>query len=167
MKKVGIVKDERYMNHQMGAQHPESPKRLEAIYAMLEEPDMNILGEEAETIILADIGQHTVTLVVDDGHASASASATFEVITAGVAVEVLILQVEDSALARNSKRPLNATLKAAVASFDRGRFNAGLNQLKAFQNKVKAQVVPFDAELGVQLIHTFQQITDALTEQPE
>lgn len=40
MNKTGIVKDERYMDHQMGAHHPESPKRLEAIYAMLEEPDM-------------------------------------------------------------------------------------------------------------------------------
>ena len=40
MKKTGIVKDERYLNHQMGAYHPESPQRLEVIYSMLEEPDM-------------------------------------------------------------------------------------------------------------------------------
>ena len=40
MKKTGIVRDERFMNHQMGAYHPESPQRLEVIYAMLEEPDM-------------------------------------------------------------------------------------------------------------------------------
>jgi acetoin utilization deacetylase AcuC-like enzyme len=40
MTKTGIVKDERFMAHQMGAHHPESPERLEAIYAMLGEPDM-------------------------------------------------------------------------------------------------------------------------------
>ena len=40
MKKTGIVKDERYMNHRPGFGHPESHKRLEVIYAMLEEPDM-------------------------------------------------------------------------------------------------------------------------------
>jgi acetoin utilization deacetylase AcuC-like enzyme len=40
MNKTGIVKDERYMQHQMGAHHPESPERLKTIYAMLEEPDM-------------------------------------------------------------------------------------------------------------------------------
>jgi acetoin utilization deacetylase AcuC-like enzyme len=40
MTKTGIVKDERYMEHQMGAHHPESPERLEAIYAMLGEPEM-------------------------------------------------------------------------------------------------------------------------------
>ena len=40
MTKTGIVQDERYMNHQMGAYHPESPRRLEVIYAMLEDADM-------------------------------------------------------------------------------------------------------------------------------
>ena len=40
MSKTGIVKDKRYMNHKAGSFHPESPQRLEVIYAMLEEPDM-------------------------------------------------------------------------------------------------------------------------------
>ena len=40
MNRTGIVKDERYMNHQMGAYHPESPQRLEVIYGMLEESQM-------------------------------------------------------------------------------------------------------------------------------
>ena len=40
MAKTGIVQDKRYMNHQMGAYHPESPRRLEVIYTMLEDADM-------------------------------------------------------------------------------------------------------------------------------
>lgn len=32
---TGIVKDNRFMDHEMGPYHPESPKRLEAIYNML------------------------------------------------------------------------------------------------------------------------------------
>jgi acetoin utilization deacetylase AcuC-like enzyme len=40
MAKTGIVRDDRYMNHDMGDYHPESPKRLEVIYAMLEESEM-------------------------------------------------------------------------------------------------------------------------------
>lgn len=40
MLKTGIVKDERYMNHDAGLYHPESPQRLEVLYAMLEDPDM-------------------------------------------------------------------------------------------------------------------------------
>jgi len=40
MKKTGIVRDVRYLDHVMGAYHPESPQRLKAIYEMLEDPDM-------------------------------------------------------------------------------------------------------------------------------
>jgi acetoin utilization deacetylase AcuC-like enzyme/nucleotide-binding universal stress UspA family protein len=37
---TGIVRDERYLNHLTGEGHPENRKRLEAIYTMLDEPDM-------------------------------------------------------------------------------------------------------------------------------
>ncbi len=40
MTKTGIVKDGRFMNHRPGPYHPESHRRLEVIYAMLEEPEM-------------------------------------------------------------------------------------------------------------------------------
>ena len=40
LKKTGIVKDERYLRHETGRFHPESPERLEAIYDMLESPEM-------------------------------------------------------------------------------------------------------------------------------
>ncbi len=38
---AGIVKDAGYLDHVTGAGHPESRKRLEALYEMLEDPDMN------------------------------------------------------------------------------------------------------------------------------
>jgi len=40
MNKTGVLKDKRYLDHDMGAYHPESPQRLEVIYDMLEESDM-------------------------------------------------------------------------------------------------------------------------------
>ena len=40
MRKTGIVKDDRYINHRPGAGHPESHRRLEVIYDMLDDPDM-------------------------------------------------------------------------------------------------------------------------------
>ena len=46
MNKTGILKDKRYIDHDMGAYHPESPQRLEAIYEMLEESDMKGLFVE-------------------------------------------------------------------------------------------------------------------------
>ena len=57
---TGIVKDNRYLRHETGHYHPESPKRLEAVYKMLESPEMAgkfvevkprvALDEEIETI---------------------------------------------------------------------------------------------------------------------
>ena len=38
--KTGIVKDYRYLRHETGSYHPETPKRLEAMYEMIEAPDM-------------------------------------------------------------------------------------------------------------------------------
>ncbi len=40
MSTTGIVKDRRYLEHSTGDFHPESPQRLEAIYDMLNDPDM-------------------------------------------------------------------------------------------------------------------------------
>lgn len=52
MRKTGIVRDNRYMEHDMGMGHPECPQRLEAIYRMLDQ-DMkdsliNVPVREAE-----------------------------------------------------------------------------------------------------------------------
>ncbi len=40
MNQTGIVRDDRYMDHEMGSYHPESPRRLQAIYDMLDSPEM-------------------------------------------------------------------------------------------------------------------------------
>jgi hypothetical protein len=80
-----------------------------------------------------------------------------------MAVEELILKVHESSLARNRKQPLIATLKTACASLERGNFVSWLNQVKAFQNKVKAQVTRHDSELAEDLIEVAQEIIDALT----
>ena len=39
--RTGIVCDDRYLRHGEGFYHPESPRRLEAVYAMLDRPDMD------------------------------------------------------------------------------------------------------------------------------
>lgn len=40
MKRTGVVKDQRYMEHVMDPGHPESPDRLREIYQMIEEEEM-------------------------------------------------------------------------------------------------------------------------------
>lgn len=39
-KRTGIVKDDKYLNHCVGEDHPECPERLRALYSMLEDPDV-------------------------------------------------------------------------------------------------------------------------------
>ena len=39
-RRTGIVKDDKYLNHCIGEDHPECPERLQALYSMLEDPEM-------------------------------------------------------------------------------------------------------------------------------
>jgi hypothetical protein len=73
--------------------------------------------------------------------------------------------VNDTNLDRKNNQPLIATLKAASAPFERGQVQAGLNQLRAFQNKVRAQLTknyPTAAELFTEYA---KQITDCVNDQ--
>ena len=56
------------------------------------------------------------------------------------------------------KRRAYAALKDAIASFDRGAFIRGANQLKAFQNKVRTQIAPRDPALANALIQAAQEV---------
>ncbi len=40
MNRTGIVRDQRFLEHRPGEGHPESPRRLEVLYDMLDEPEM-------------------------------------------------------------------------------------------------------------------------------
>jgi hypothetical protein len=108
------------------------------------------------------IGAHEVCLTVSDGMCSDTKCVTVEVISPCQAVGTLILTVETSSLPRGRQRPLIVSLKAACASFDDGELTAGIRQLAAFQNKVRAQVTPLDATLAQQLIDCTQAIIDGV-----
>jgi len=109
-----------------------------------------------------ELGTHDVTLVVDDGHCSATASVTVEVLSACEAVELLIEKVDNADLGRRNKRPLIASLKAACASFDRGDCNSGVRQLEAFQNKARAQIGNVNASLADEIVAYVQKVLDCI-----
>jgi hypothetical protein len=90
--------------------------------------------------------------------ATSTNSLTVSVVTTSQAVQGLIALVESSAV-RNPK-PLTATLRAAQAAIARGNSVAAANQLRAFQNKVRAQVA--DPALASQFIDAAQQVIEAL-----
>lgn len=79
-------------------------------------------------------------------------------------LEELILAVDGADLDRKNKRPLIVTLKSSLAALDRGQPVAAANQLRAFQQKVQAQIAPSDSALAELLIAAAQEIVDALNE---
>ena len=105
-----------------------------------------------------------VTLVVDDGLATSSATIEVQVLTAGEAVEDIILLVLEADLGQKNKRPLLASLKAAVASLDRGSFSSAIGQLQATQTKTRAQIGKTDPATADAIIAEIQKVIDALSE---
>jgi hypothetical protein len=95
-----------------------------------------------------EVGLHTIVLRAFDGRAESESSLTLEILTPGEAVEALVTRLNEAPLERNRQRPLIASLKVAVASFDRGSFGAGANQLQAFQQKIRAQLATADPTLA-------------------
>ncbi len=75
--------------------------------------------------------------------------------------ERLSAAINAADLGRNT-RPLIASLEAACASFHRGNLIASANQLRAFQNKVSAQVMPINSALAEEWILTVQQVIEGL-----
>jgi hypothetical protein len=92
-----------------------------------------------------EVGCHTVTLIVTDSSGGTSrCDENVCVITPCDGIERCLELVDEAQLSRKNKRPLIATLKAACAAFDRGNAQAGINQVKAFQQKVRAQIAKSD-----------------------
>jgi hypothetical protein len=123
----------------------------------------NVLGTGPVIEVCLPVGPQEITLVVDDGEAVGETTVTVEILTPCEAVEELVMQVEESVIERGNKRPFLATLKAACAAFDRGSYNAAINNLqKAFQNKVRAQVGKGNPDVAEEWIRIAQVIVDAI-----
>jgi acetoin utilization deacetylase AcuC-like enzyme len=74
MTRTGIVRHEKYLDHDMGPFHPESPRRLQAIYAMLSEPDMKdqfkevpVRRAEREELLLVHAPEYVDMLAETEG----------------------------------------------------------------------------------------------------
>ena len=110
------------------------------------------------------LGTNDITLFVDDTFPLGTNSALVRVVvlSPAQAVGLLVNLVENSSLSSRQQRSLLATLNAAAAAFERGNLSSGLNQLEAFQNKIRAQVARSDPDLAKALIRAAQHIIDAL-----
>lgn len=75
-------------------------------------------------------------------------------------MQKLIASVRDSRLATRQQQPLLASLNAGAMSFDAGNLRAGINQLHAFQNKIRAQLARGDEVLADQFTQAARKIMD-------
>jgi predicted outer membrane repeat protein len=78
------------------------------------------------------------------------------------AIQLIVELVGAAGLGQHA-HPLVGSLKSACEAFDRGATLAGINQLQAFRNKIRAQVAPTNPGLSGQLDGLARQLIDGVT----
>jgi len=129
-------------------------------YFWFEAGSTSALATGVVGVVALPIGKHPMSLVVSDGLATDTNAVTVSVLTTSQAVQRLIAQVTSK---WPRSQPLMATLAAALASLERNNPVPAINQLLAFQTKVRAQVAPLDPALAMTLIQSGQEIIDVLS----
>jgi hypothetical protein len=107
------------------------------------------------------IGSHNIVLNVSDGLASSTDGVTINVVAAANSAQPIIDLLRSAQLPSGQVRPLLASLQAANAAFARGQVKTAVNELRAFQNKVRAQLGRSNPSLALELIKLAQTIIDA------
>ena len=110
------------------------------------------------------IGEHDITLVVDDGGCLGMAMIHFEVVTGCDLVENLIADINNSTLPRNKKRPLIDNLKKICKIFEKDKkneFKYAVKKLEAFQKKLKGELKNYPVQQA-QFNASAQAIIDAI-----
>jgi len=113
--------------------------------------------------VCLDLGCHSIEMVVSDGRDVCRKHIDLCVISGGEAIEQVVTLLDGMNLDRKNKRPLIASLKAAVASYDKGDHeHTAANQLNAFQNKCRAQIGRNNPADAAALIKAAQDVVDAV-----
>lgn len=123
------------------------------------------VGEGPTVSVEMSVGVHLVELIAEDWRDASSTSVYVEVITGAAASGQVGDAVAAADIPGGVEGSLLSSLEAASASFDSGSIGAGVNQLQAFQNKVRAQagkkISQADAD---RLLALAQQIIEAMEE---
>jgi alpha-tubulin suppressor-like RCC1 family protein len=119
-----------------------------------------ILATGTVAVVVLPVGTYSLLLVVSDFLVARTNAVTLEVITTAEAVVRLAAAVNAGI---SGGQPLLATLNAAFASIQRGDSIPAINQLLAFQNKVRVQVAPLEPALAATLSRNAQAIIVALS----
>ena len=128
-------------------------------YAWFDASQALPLANGVIAIVVLPVGSHSILLLVNDGTVSRTNSIGIAVLTTAQAVERLIREVD---AAGERVNPLDASLRAALKSIQKGHSGPAAHQLEAFQHKVQIQVAREDPTLAQIFLHDAQEIIDAL-----
>jgi len=115
-----------------------------------------------------EVGTHTIILTVTDpAGLSGTTSKTIEVVTAPLAIELLIEQIEESQksgilLSRKIKRELIETLRVALGYAGEEKLRETQKALDAFEKKVRAQVAQDYPEAATAWIRWSQAVSEGM-----
>ena len=115
-----------------------------------------------------EVGTHTIELIVTDpDNMTGRDSKIIEIVTAPLAIDLLIEQVDTShksgiLLSRKVKRELVATLRVALAHAGREELRETQKALDAFEKKVRAQVARDYPEAATAWIRWSQAVSDGM-----
>ncbi len=88
-----------------------------------------------------EVGTHTITLIVEDSNGlTGTDSKTIEVLTAPLAIELLIEKVNQSHVTRSIKRELVASLRVALNKAKDEKIRQTQTAFDAFEKKVRAKI---------------------------
>jgi hypothetical protein len=127
-----------------------TPPGGDLTYLWFLEPDPVPFGAGPVVTNCLEVGEHTITLVVRGTDPNCPTvgtdSKTIEVVTAPLAIELLIEEINSgslkSAISRKIKRELTETLRVALGFAKDNKLRQTQNALDAFEKKVRAQVAP-------------------------
>ncbi len=132
-------------------------------YLWFVEPDLVPFAFGATATNCLEVGNHTVILAVTDMKGTTDLDAmTVEVVTAPLAIELLIEKVNESRIARKTKRELVATLKVALNHAGRERLRETQTALRAFERKMRALVTQINQPDAAHWIQWSQAVSDGM-----
>jgi len=139
------------------------PENDALTYYWFLEPDPVPFAVGAVATNCLELGTYTVILNVTtpDGQSSMDTK-TLEIVTAPLAVEILIEKVNQSVIPRRTKRELVATLRVALKQSGNNKLRLTQTTLDVFEKKVRAQAVPNYPALATEWIRWSQSITTGM-----
>ena len=139
------------------------PENGPLTYLWFVEPNVVPLSAGAKTTNCLEVGTHTIVLAVTDSDGlTDTETKTVEVVTAPLAIEILIEKVNESLIPRRTKRELVATLRVALTQAGYDHHRQTQVALSAFEKKVRAQVVSGYPALATSWIRWSQAVTEGM-----